>query len=527
MRRVRILFPLTLCAVLLGAAQVPASAQRTGPRPLVGEAVAYALSPPARTVAPAEDAAAPRPNPARRNPLATDPDGSWRDTWNRPGVPSDPLITPRAPGATPPLSLLFQGLRNPFACDCTPPDTVGDVGPNHYIQMTNATPVAIFDKGGTLLTAPFHLGTLWPGGTCANNAGDPIVLYDGLAGRWLLSQFASPTHMCVAISQTADPLGSYHLYTFNVGSFPDYFKFGVWDDAYYMSANEGTYTAYAFDRAKMLAGDSSASFVKFTGQTNFLLPADVDGPTGPPLGTPGYFYTFKDNSFHGGPDRIELFELDVNFGAPGSSTFTLADVFPVTPFTYTVCGFFNFNCARQRGTSQRVDVVSEWPMHRFPYRNFGAHDTLLGNFTVGGGSGEVGAAIRWFELRDTGAGWTLYQEGTHDPGGGVDRFMGSIAMDSQGNIALGYSVLSSAIYPSIGYATRSPGDPLGTMQPEMPMILGRGSQTGSNRWGDYSAMAVDPANDCSFWYTNEGYRVSSSNDWTTAVGVFTMPGCAA
>jgi hypothetical protein len=170
-------------------------------------------------------------------------------------------------------------------------------------------------------------------------------------------------------------------------------------------------------------------------------------------------------------------------------------------------------------------VVSEWPMHRFPYRNFGDHETLLGNFTVGGGQGEVGAAIRWFELRNTGGGWTLHQGGTFDPADGHDRFMGSIAMDGDGNIALGYSVSSSSLFPSVRYATRAPTDPPGTFQAEAVLINGRGSQTGSNRWGDYSAMSVDPANDCSFWYTNEGYATSSPTNWKTVVGVFTMPTC--
>jgi hypothetical protein len=444
-------------------------------------------------------------------------------------VPIDPLIGPSATGrSTPPLDFRFPGVGNPFACNgCSPPDTNGDVGPDHYVQMVNATKVAIFDKTGSLVARVFDLGDLWPGGPCASNSGDPIVLYDRLADRWLLSQLHFPTtDLCVAISQTADPVGSYHLYTFKVRGYPDYFKFGVWPDAYYMSANEGTFTAYAFDRSKMLAGDPTATFIKFTGDDdNFLLPADLDGPTPPPAGAPGYFYTFKDNSFHGGQDRLELFRLNPDFTNPPSSTFVREAIFPIAPFTYTVCGFFNFDCARQRGTRNRIGVVSEFPMHRFPYRNFGTRETLIGNFTVGGGLGEVGAAIRWFELRNTGGAWALLQQGTHDPGDGHDRFMGSIAMDRAGNIALGYSVSSSALFPSIRYATRAPTDPPGTLQAEAVLVAGRGSQTRERGWGDYSGMVVDPVGDCSFWYTNEFYRRSSPSDWSTAVGVFTVPSC--
>jgi hypothetical protein len=331
--------------------------------------------------------------------------------------------------------------------------------------------------------------------------------------------------MCVAVSQSPDPTGSYFTYTFNVGSFPDYFKFGVWPDAYYMSANEATYTAYAFDRANMLAG-AAATFVKFTGGTNFYLPSDLDGPAPPPAGAPNIFYTFKDNSFHGGADRLEVREFHVDWGTPGNSSFALVASPSIAPFTYTVCGFFNFNCIHQQGTAQTFDAVSEWPMFRFPYRNFGSHETLLGAFTVGGGLGEVGAAIRWFELRDSGSGWTLFQEGTHDPGDGHDRVMASIAMDQDGNIALGYTVSSSAIHPGIRYATRMSTDPLGTFQGEAILVAPNGSQTGSNRWGDYSAMAIDPTNDCTFWYTNEYYPVNSANQWKTRVGAFTLPECS-
>lgn len=390
--------------------------------------------------------------------------------------------------------------------------------------MVNATKVAIFNKAGVSVQAPFDLGDLWPSGqTCASNLGDPVVLYDQQADRWILSQLATPNHLCFAVSQTADPTGAYHLFTFDVSQLPDYFKVGVWRNGYYVSANEPTYTAYAFNRTKMLAGDPSASFVKFTGQTNFLMPADIDGPNLPAGG--GLFYTFKDNSFHGGKDRLELFQLTPDFTVPANSTFTLIRKISISPFTYTVCGFFNLNCIRQKGTTRRLDTVSEWPMQRLAYRRFGTREILVGNFTVGGGMGEKGAAIRWFELRRTGGAWTLFQEGTHDPGDGEDRWMGSIAMDRDGNIALGYSVSSSTMFPSIRYVTRERNDPLGTFGPEKTLRAGSGSQTALNRWGDYSAMSVDPVAGCRFWYTNEYYSVSSGTDWKTTVGAFTIQSC--
>ena len=498
--------------------------------PIVSSPVVPGLSPTVRDL-PVEAADAfesPKIHP-RQNPLRNEPDQGRRGTWDRGNVPLDPLLRPPGdnPRLTPGLDLSFDATGNPTGCGtCTPPDPNGDVGPNHYVNMVNATKVAIYNKSGSLLSGPFNLSTLWSSSNCTANDGDPVVVYDPMADRWLLSQFASPTHMCIAISQTADPTGAYYTYTFNVGSFPDYFKFGVWPDGYYMSANEATYTAYAFDRANMLIG-AAATFQKFTGGTNFYLPSDLDGPTPPPASAPDIFYTFKDNSFHGGSDRLELREFHVDWVTPINSTFTLVASLPIAAYTYTPCGFFNFNCIRQLDTAQRFDALGEWPLFRFPYRNSGTHQTLVGTFVVGGGLGEEGAAIRWFELRKTGASWTLYQEGTQDPGDGHDRTNSSIAMDRDGNIAIAYTVSSSTIHPAIRYATRLSTDPLGTLQAEAVMISPNGSQTGSNRWGDYSAMAVDPANDCTFWYTNEYYQVNSANQWRTRVGVFTIPECLA
>jgi hypothetical protein len=393
--------------------------------------------------------------------------------------------------------------------------------------VVNATKVAVYDKSGNLQAPAFNLGDLWRTGPCANNAGDPQVNYDSLADRWVLAQFQFPARLCFAVSETPDPLAAYHLYEFVVPEFPDYFKVGVWRNGYYVSANESSYTAYAFDRAKMLAGNPNASFVRFAGETNFLMPADVDGKNVGPPASGGLFYTFKDSDFHGGGrDRIELFELDPDFAVPANSTFALIRTFNVAPFTYTVCGFFNFNCIPQKDTAQRVDAVSEWPMQRFAYRKIGSVQELVGNFTVGGGSADPGAAIRWFELRRGGGSWRLFQEGTLDRGDSLNRFMGSISIDQDGNIALGYSVSSSSTFPSIRYATRTPSDPPGTMGPEQTLHAGGGSQTGSNRWGDYSAMSADPSVGCRFWYTNEYYDTSSATSWKTRIGAFTMPGCS-
>jgi hypothetical protein len=484
-----------------------------------GWASAFELSMPVTALPDAEDGAATGANRPRINPLAGESDAGRRATWTRGAAPRDPLLQrSRGPmSRTPGFSLRFNGSSNPKACGgCTPPDTIGDVGPSHFIQVVNATKVAIFNKSGILLKKAFNLGSLWSGGACRHNFGDPNVRYDPIADRWLLAQFNAPNgdatppfYLCFAISKTPDPLGAYYLYAFSTPEFPDYFKVGVWPTGYYVSTNETTYTAYAFDRSKMLAGDASAGFVRHG--TRF--------PTGG-----GLFYTFKDNAFHGGHDRIELFQLTPDFTAQ-TLTFNLLKSIRIAAFTYTPCGFFHLNCVPQKGTNQKVDAIGEWPMQRLAYRKFAKHAALVGNFTVGGGTANPGAAIRWFELRDTGGTWSLYQEGTLDLNDGQNRFMGSIAMDKEGNIALGYSVSSSTLFPSIRYVTRAPGDPLGAMGAEVTLRDGQGAQTASNRWGDYSAMSVDPATDCQFWYTNEYYSTDSAVDWKTEVGAFTVPGC--
>ena len=444
----------------------------------------------------------------------------------------DPLVGLNDPFRAPAETLVnFEG-TNISEGGAIPPDPSGAVGPNHYVQMVNSA-FAIYDKSGNQIQGPIQINQLWQGSEhtiCANNnAGDPIVLYDHLADRWLLSQFAPLRYhsICIAISQSADPTGSYYTYQFDVQLFPDYFKFGVWDDAYYMSANEGGntgYTAYAFDRAKMLAGEA-ASFQKVDGQKNFLLPSDLDGSTEPPANSPNYFYTFKDNLFsahESNADVLEVWAFDVDWNNSNNTTFTRMTAIPIASFTYSVCGHFNFNCIPQKETGQEIDSVSEWPMWRAQYRNFGTHETLVGNFTVDVGNNLAG--IRWFELRKSGNGnWQLHQEGTHAPDSN-HRWMGSIAMDQSGNMALGYSISGTNLNPGIRYTTRLATDPEGTLSEEEVLQAGTISQSNSNRWGDYSSLNVDPADDCTFWYTNE-YISASTRRWKTRIGTFKISSC--
>ena len=435
-------------------------------------------------------------------------------------------------GHTPSPILNFDGIGD--LNQYTPPDTTGDVGPNHYVQMVNVK-LAVYDKSGNLLYGPVDINSLWSGfgGPCENdNDGDPIVLYDDMADRWMITQFAisSGQEQCVAVSTSSDPLGTYYLYDFPMPDFPDYPKFGVWPDAYYFGTNTGypnQYYAHALDRANMLAGNP-ATIQSFGGNANFLMPADVDGMLPPPAGSPGYFYTFYSNGYPDHPagvDRLAIYEFNVDWTTPANSTFNLVTEIPIAPYNYTVCGFFVQDCVPQPGTTQRLDTLSYWPMVRWQYRNFGAYESAVGNFTVDL-DGTDKAAIRWFELRKQGSNpWSLYQEGTYAPDSD-HHWMGSIAQDGSGNIALGYSVSSSTTRPAIRYATRSRNDPLGTFQAEASLIEGGGVQTGANRWGDYSSMTVDPTDQCTFWFTSEYHDVDDAGwSWNTRIGTFKVPGC--
>ena len=440
-------------------------------------------------------------------------------------------------GATSYTGISFDGMDIEDGGFFIPSDAVGDIGPTHYVQMVNTT-FAIFDRQGNRLTGPTEINRLWQGqgNPCeSENDGDPIVLYDRSADRWLLSQFAvgqgPPYYECIAISKTPDPTGEYYLYAFSTeDDFPDYPKLGVWPDAYYMSANEMDESpfvgAYAFDRDKMLTGQPATSH-KFQVERNFMLPSDLDGSTPPPAGSPNYFYTVMDDIFwptqgFPGDDRYEIWEFHVDFDTPANSTFALAHSLTAKEFNYLVCEFFDFDCIPQKDTTQRVDALSEWPMWRFQYRNFGTHETLVGNFTVEMDDFEGHAGIRWFELRKTeGSGWAIYQEGTHAPDE-HHRWMGSIAMNGDGHIALGYSVSSETLFPAIRYAFQYHWDPVGTMREEVSLVESTASQPIFNRWGDYSSMNVDPVDDLTFWYTTE--YIASNGGWETRISSIKLRG---
>jgi len=424
-----------------------------------------------------------------------------------------------------------------------PPDTNGDIGPNHYIQIVNIT-FAIFDRAGNLLLGPNFINTIWNGfgGACqTSNDGDPIVLYDQLADRWLISQFAlpDPYYQCIAISQSGDPTGAWHRYAYQISSseFNDYPKFGVWSDAYYMSANNfddstmhfTSIIAAAFERDQMLAGNT-ARMVKFR-KTNSdlysLLPANLEGTTLPLNGTPNPFVEMEEGNWYDPPisDRLQIWEFHVDWSNTANSSFNHKKNLTTAAFDANMCSWSR-NCIPQPGGSN-LSAISDRLMYRLAYRNFGDHQSIVVNHTIDT-NGNDHAGIRWYELRDNNDGnsWNIFQQGTFAPDAD-HRWMGSVSINKRGDIALGYSVSSANTFPSIRFTGRYATDPLDTMPvAESNVVSGGGfQQTVSHRWGDYSAMSVDPADDCTFWYTQEYYAASSDRGWQTRIASFKLRDC--
>jgi hypothetical protein len=448
----------------------------------------------------------------------------------------------------------FDG--NPNLCGCSPPDPNGAVGPNHVVTMSNLH-FQIFNKSGTSLFGPAANNTLWSGfgGGCqTQNAGDPVVIYDQLADRWLLTQFTSsaPYLECVALSQTNDPTGSYYRWSIATGggnNFPDYPKAGMWPDAYYFSTREfaggSTFVgvgAYALDRAQALVGNSNPIVISFLAPPNpmyvvgdGLLPSTLDGMTQPPAGSPNYFVGSQDNNGgYGAPqDALNIWKFHADFANPPNSTFTLTNTLPTQPFNsiLALCGGTRA-CIPQPNTTNRIDHLGyrQRPLHRLAYRNFGDHESLVTNQSVSAGTGPNGevSGIRWWELRSPNSSPVIFQEGTYAPGltDGIHRWMGSIAMNSLGDIALGFSASNGtnpSTFPSVFYTARHAGDPPGQMTlGEGSIKDGTGSQTSSNRWGDYTAMVVDPTDDATFWYINEYVPTTSSIGWRLRIGAFRL-----
>jgi hypothetical protein len=511
---------LPLFFVVLASA-VPVAAQQTSSNPTVIPPVSYDISPPlvdlvasAPPKAPTSQRNIPLRQPARPIPAA--PASVTQDQALQ--QLSLPLVS-TSPG------LDFDGIG---ADGVAPPDTNGSVGATQFVQIVNVE-YAVYDKtSSALLLGPTPIHIIWSGfnGDCATGDGsDPVVLYDKAAQRWVVGQMNVKLNAyCMAVSTTSDATQSYYRYEFSFGSnTPDYPKLAVWPDAYYWTANTfSSASAFlganpcAFDRATMLSGGpANAICMQQNPSVDSLLPADLDGTTPPLTGEPNFYLQMA------APSSLNLFKFHVDFTTPANSTFTGPTAIPVAAFS-EACG--GGTCIPQPGTTQQLDSLGDRLMFRLAYRNYGDHESLVVNHSVVAGS-SVG--VRWYEIRSPNVTPTVFQQGTFSPDSQY-RWMGSIAMDQSGDIAVGYSASSSSNFPAVRYTGRVPSDPAGTMESENSIIEGTGSQTtgsAASRWGDYSSMSVDPADDCTFWYTNEYLTTNGTFNWNTRIGSFKFTSC--
>ena len=520
----------------------------------VSEAVQFDVSPPlselvqrvgeqANVAGPAT--AAPRVVPLHRLP-APQAEGVTRDEALQSSAGAAQQATP---------AIAFQGVGlglGSFLPSSTPPDTSGAAGATQFVQWVNNS-LAVFDKtSGAVVLGPVAGNTIFNGfgGPCqTRNDGDPIVEYDKAAGRWVLSQFtaAAPYLECIAVSTTSDATGSYYRYAFNMGpNFADYPHMGVWPDGYYFSFNmfapgNGPSIggrACAFDRAAMLAGNNTAQQQCFDSQNIFgMVPSDWDGSTAPPLGSPNYFVQFGAS---GSASVLNVYKLHADFTTPGNASFTGPLQLQVAAFLPAcreeeagpIAGGTDESgkgCVPQKGVRQKLDELSDRMMYRAAYRNLGDHEALVATHTVARivkSNGKTqGAAIRWYELRNLSTTPTVFQQGSFGPDSHW-RWMPSIGMDKGGDIAVGYSLSGEGLHPGIAFTARTPNDPSGEMESEAIILRDKGSQEGLDRWGDYSAMSIDPADDCTFWYTTEYIeRTGAAPNWSTWIASFKFPGC--
>lgn len=455
-----------------------------------------------------------------------------------PGLASDPVVHGAGSTAAVTSGLGFDGIdagaggtTNFYA----PPDTTGAVGATQYVQWVNVS-FAVYDKtNGARVLGPVTGNTLFAplGGACASsNDGDPVVQYDKAAGRWVLSQFAVPGGsagfwQCVAVSQTSDATLGYNLYAFQYSQFNDYPKIGVWPDGYYATFNMFTSTfqgakVCAYDRAAMLAGQpATQQCFQLSSSFGGLLPADLDGATAPPAGSPNYLV-----SRLSGSSSLGMWKFHVDWSNAANTTLTGPTLIAAAAYN-AACG--GGACVPQPSTKQKLDSLADRLMFRLAYRNIDGFERMVVNHSVQVNStnkpGSGNSAVRWYEIRGMSTAPVIVQQASYSPDTSF-RWMGSVATDKQGNMAVGYSKSSATVRPSLAYATRLASDAAGSLGAETTIVTGGGSQTSNlSRWGDYTHMSIDPVDDCTFWYTGQYIPSNGTFNWKTRIASFRISAC--
>jgi hypothetical protein len=516
-------YSIAAALILSTAPLIPAHAQNVLGKPIVRYDARHDVSRPLRDMArtaPKHRAGIEMPEPGHNRLLPAGPPGE--DTavqqFYLPTIPTVPVLS-------------FDAVREDQQ-NAQVPDTNGAAGSTQFVEITNFD-YSVYDKStGKNVLPPTNTSTIFSGfgGRCqGTDPGDPVVVWDKLANRWLVSYFNYEGNdaLCIAVSTGSDATGTYNRYEYDYSPLPDYPKYAVWPDAYYGTSNldGGQSEPCAYDRNAMLNGTSAAAICFMPPNVSSLLPSDLDGPNAPPKGAPNHYLQLGNTT-----DLLQEYDFHVNFARPGKSTFTGPNNISVPNFGEACSGFGN--CIPQPNGGEEVEGLGDRLLFRLAYRNFGDHESLVVAHAVtpGGGSSAL-SAMRWYELRATppGSAFALYQSGTFQ-NKAISLWMGSAAMDRQGNIALGMSASSDAKDPGVWYTGRLASDPLGKM--EAPTIAAKGTaiETGdSQRWGDYSSMSIDPGDDCTFWYSqmyyNKKHGGSASGDWDTRIAAFKFDDC--
>ena len=485
------------------------------------------------------------------------------DAWAETGAPlietfrfakfpaSIPAIL-RPIATMPPPLFTFDGVSRAQGGNGVPPDTNGDVGPNHYVQSVNDS-FKVFDKNRNTLSGPttfnsffFPLGNSTPCGA-NQNQGDPVVFYDQMADRWVVTDFAFPESPgssfweCIGVSQTGDPVaGGWFLYALqdepdNPTLLGDYPKFGLWPDAFYLTMNRVDLRprgvrVYALDRVSMIDG-GPANAVGFTiefylGRPSSLVPASFRTGAPPPVGRQEFLLAISRSGVT--ETHIDGWLFHVDFINPSNSTLGLGS--DHSPNAQIIVNAFNkpgLRVVPQLDTAVTLDSLGNKIMTPVVYQNRNGTESLWADHTVILNDPVGPTAIRWYQFDVTGGNFPatpVQQQDWSNGNDGLWRWMPSIAVDENGNVAIAYSTSNASMFPGIRYAGRLASDPLNDLaQGEATMTDGAGSQTGEYRWGDYTMTTVDPADGISFWHTNEYYMATSDENWSTRIGKFQFP----
>lgn len=464
-----------------------------------------------------------------------------------PVPPAAAAVEQKSQGARPAAKMLaafdglgagFEGPQGP-AAGRNPSDNSLAVGPNHIVQIVNSR-MAVFDKQGKVLYGAAATNTIFKGfgGTCeARNNGDAVVRYDQLAGRWLYvmpifsriqDRPEEPFSMCYAVSTGADPMGPYYRYEFRRKLFPDYPRPAVWPDGYYNPSSTGDTViqkhACVADRAKMLKGAAATEQCVIIDNVNFLNNSDIDGKGVPPAGAPNIMMAAGGTQLHDvfEDDGIYVWKFHVDWANPKNTKVSDAVKVPVAPYHYLCNGQLS-NCVPQPDTTRRLDAQGDKIMQRLVYRNIGGRESIVAVHSINSSTG--GGGVRWYEFRlDEKREPRLFQQGTYAPDG-LFRWMGSPGMDRQGGIGIGYSFGGGANFAGQRFAARTADDPPGVLAlHETVLAEGEAPQTSGNRWEDYTTTAMDPSDDCTFWYVGD-YVKKGAASYSTRIGSFRLPGC--